>query len=657
MAEVKKMIDITTEKIICVLLKYQEPVTSVQIAKEIGMSSSTVKHNIRFVREFIESTGASLRSIPGKGFQIICSDSQHDELEKMSNDPRNQSYSFDFRKRYILDILFRRNSNYTIQIFADDLGVNRTVISRDLELIRDFLSYFDLHLLVIKNRGVTLHGDEFNKRQAIIFINNQGYEDTEKTEPPVSIDIRIDLRFYHYFIHCYPHQDILIIQRMLKNAEQTLNFNYNDVSFTQMIEYIALTLERIATGNIIHEPNILDKCRISQEQILAAEDLINHALPSYSKSSMTHEYRCLAAQFALNGAYDRASSTIKTDYYEEIARQFLNKLNSIIVNQRILLNESIITDLGLILQKKKLQRSYQMMNGSILIQDIKKNLPSLYGIVMTNSQLLETKLHIKFSENDIAYITMLISNAMEEDLMNFKIALITRKDYNTSKYLQHKIEKNVAYLNSIELYFYDHMDLDFNHYDLVVSTVNAKELERKNCLLISQRVDDQDIHMINQKLSQIQKIKQNIIVSNNLFHEELVCLGFNARNKDEALSKGVEILQENGAVNEYFIENIKARESILPTSIGNGVSIPHEFKKNINQGAISILILDHPVRWSKEDKVDIIFTMALDFNTNTEVNNFFSRFYELISDEAILSRLRQAATKKEIMQILEDIGL
>lgn len=65
--------------------------------------------------------------------------------------------------------------------------------------------------------------------------------------------------------------------------------------------------------------------------------------------------------------------------------------------------------------------------------------------------------------------------------------------------------------------------------------------------------------MINQKLSQIQKIKQNIIVSNNLFHEELVCLGFNARNKDEALSKGVEILQENGAVNEYFIEEYQSK--------------------------------------------------------------------------------------------------
>lgn len=651
------MIDITTEKIICVLLNYQEPITSSQIAKEIGMSSSTVKHNIRFVREFVESTGASLRSIPGKGFQIICNEIQHAELEKLSNDPRNQSYSFDFRKHYILNILFQRNSNYTIQIFADDLGVNRTVISKDLELIRDFLSYFDLHLLVIKNRGVTLHGDEFNKRQAIIFENNRSYEETEKTEAPVSLDIRVDQHFFHYFTHFYPHQDILTIQRMLQTAESTLNFNYNDVSFTQLIEYIALTLERIATGNIIHEPNILDKCRINKEQLLAAEDLINHALPSYSKQSMTHEYRCLAAQFALNGAYDRASSTIKSDYYEEIAQQFLNKLNTIIVNQKILINESIITDLGLILQKKKLQKSYQLISGSVLIQDIKKNLPSLYGIIMANSQLLESKLHIKFSENDIAYITMLISNALEEDLMTFRIALITRKDYNTSKYLQHKIEKNIMYLNSIQLFYYDQMDINLDDYDLVVSTVQAKELDRNNCLLISSRVDDQDINLINNRLSQIQKVKQNIIVSSDLFHENLICLGFNARNKEEALNKGAEILQEYGAVNENFIENIKARESILPTSIGNGVSIPHEFKKNVNQGAISILILDHPVHWSKEDKVDIVFTMALNFETNVEVNNFFSRFYELISDEEVLDHFRHAQTAKEVLQILSDIGL
>ena len=45
------MLDITTEKIIHILLEKDEPITSKQIAKEINMSLSTVKHNMRYVRE------------------------------------------------------------------------------------------------------------------------------------------------------------------------------------------------------------------------------------------------------------------------------------------------------------------------------------------------------------------------------------------------------------------------------------------------------------------------------------------------------------------------------------------------------------------------------------------------------------------------------
>ena len=54
------MLDITTEKIIHILLEKDEPITSKQIAKEINMSLSTVKHNMRYVREYIESCGAEL---------------------------------------------------------------------------------------------------------------------------------------------------------------------------------------------------------------------------------------------------------------------------------------------------------------------------------------------------------------------------------------------------------------------------------------------------------------------------------------------------------------------------------------------------------------------------------------------------------------------
>ena len=652
------MLDITTEKIIHILLEKDEPITSKQIAKEINMSLSTVKHNMRYVREYIESCGAELQLLPRKGFLLQGEEKRLQELANTSNDPRNKAYSFDFRKHYILDILFQRNSNYTVQIFADDLAVGRTIITKDLELIKNWLSYFDLKLSIIKNRGVCLQGNEFNKRQAIIFENNS-YFNEEETQTPMmdGIDYRIDAHFYHYFLHCYPNQDLMMLQKLLLDAETTLKFTYDEISFTQLCEYIALSLIRISTGNIIEEANILNRAKISDLQYEASRTLINTALPFYNKENLTMEYHCLAAQFALNGAYDRASSTIKMDYYEAIAEQFIQKLKSIIVNKKIITNDGLISDLGMLFQKKKLQKSYQMMNGTSFIRDIKKDLPSLYGIVLTNIQPIEQKLHIKFSENDIAYITMLLSNALKDDLFTLRIILVTTKDENTSRYIRQKVSKSLSFLNKISTLHYEQINQIDQEYDLLVSPLPLTDKSEEEYLLISPRFDNQDILLIDERLKQIQKEKQSILVSNNLFHENLIALHYHAKTKDEALAYGSSLLEQHHYVTPEFITNIKVRESILPTSIGNGVSIPHEYKKHLNQGAISVLILDHPIIWAKDEKVDLVFTMALDFTKNSEIGSFFAHFYELIENESLLDRIRQSQDASEVMEVLNEIGL
>ena len=74
------MLDITTEKIIHILLEKDEPITSKQIAKEINMSLSTVKHNMRYVREYIESCGAELQLLPRKGFLLQGEEKRLQEL-------------------------------------------------------------------------------------------------------------------------------------------------------------------------------------------------------------------------------------------------------------------------------------------------------------------------------------------------------------------------------------------------------------------------------------------------------------------------------------------------------------------------------------------------------------------------------------------------
>ena len=204
---------------------------------------------------------------------------------------------------------------------------------------------------------------------------------------------------------------------------------------------------------------------------------------------------------------------------------------------------------------------------------------------------------------------------------------------------------------------YEQINQIDQEYDLLVSPLPLTDKSEEEYLLISPRFDNQDILLIDERLKQIQKENQSILVSNNLFHENLIALHYHAKTKDEALAYGSSLLEQHHYVTPEFITNIKVRESILPTSIGNGVSIPHEYKKHVNQGAISVLILDHPIIWAKDEKVDLVFTMALDFTKNSEIGSFFAHFYELIENESLLDRIRQSQDASEVMEVLNEIGL
>ncbi|MDQ0360827.1 BglG family transcription antiterminator [Breznakia pachnodae] len=651
------MIDALTEKTIRVLLGSDTPVTSKHIANEIGMSVSSIKHNMDYIRKVIQSSGAVLNSVPGKGFWIDAEGSQKKDLEELINQNRDKSYSFAYRRNYILDVLFKHNSNYTIQIFADDLGVGRNIILKDLELIEKWLLYFDLQVIKTRNKGVRVEGGEFNIRQAIMYNNSSRLEEVELVHPrdDERLDYRIDQRFYNYYLEVYPKSDIYRIQELLCQVEKDTDFTYDDVSFVQLIEYITVSLLRVNDGNIIIEKNILNNCRITNKDYTAAKNLLDSEVGNL-QLYLSIEVRCMAAQFVLHGSYDVATSLIKEEYYDEIARNFVERLKGIIVNKTLFINEGLISDIGLFFQKKKMQQSYQMITGNYFRRDIKKQLPSLYGIVLANILPIETKLNIKFTENDITYFVMLIDNAMEDTIYDLKTLLITSYDYNTSKYLENKIKRSIEnisiskVINSEELQTINEQD-----YDLIITTTPV-EIER--ALKISRRVGTPDFTLIEKKVKEIQIEKQEIIVRNyQLFSESLIVSKFSAKRKEDVIEKGCKLLMEQEYVSEGFEDKILQRENITPTSIGNGIAIPHGYRSYVLKSGVAVIRLDHPISWTDDDKVDIVFVIAIDFETQGEVHSFFAQFYELIDDHERVASIRSAKNKTEILEVIDDSGM
>ena len=55
------MIDALTEKCVRALIDEDRPITAKEIANEIGMSVSSVKHNMGYVRQLIDENGGQLK--------------------------------------------------------------------------------------------------------------------------------------------------------------------------------------------------------------------------------------------------------------------------------------------------------------------------------------------------------------------------------------------------------------------------------------------------------------------------------------------------------------------------------------------------------------------------------------------------------------------
>ena len=650
------MIDRMTEKTIRLLLEQKEPITTSVIANEIGVSRSSIKHNLDYVKKTLQKADVLLHSIPGKGVWLSADEPQRKAVLQLLQENSDHSSSYNYRKKYILDVLFEYNSSYTIQLFAEELNVARNVIAKDLEVLEQWLLKFDLKIVKKRNMGIGVEGGEFNIRQAILENNKEFmHEVYGNAAVPEGMDYRISEKFYNYFLEMYDDFDILYLQELLKDVEDDLELTFSDTDYWQLMEYVAVTLRRVRKGNVIVEKNIMNKLNVNNEQYTAAKNLFDTAV-SGLQAYLGLEIRCMAAQFIVfsNHVLD---DEINMEYFDAITREFLEHLKAIVSNKRFVISEGLVHDVSLFIQKKKAQETFAISKRYDFRQDIKHRFPSLYGITLTTIEEVESCLKISFTDDDIAYIVMLINNAIDESDHPINTVFISAADFHTSKYQANKIMRNVENLTiSKILHYEDIRESSITKFELIITTVPL-EL-KKNVLLVSREISDEDIENISRAISE----KQNIEVADldesfHLFDPKLILCDVNVKRKEDVISKGCQLLYEKGYVKKGFEKKIWEREKTTPTSIGNSIAVPHGYKAYVKKSGIVVMRLKRPINWTYEDRIEIVFLMAIDFNTQSEVYNFFQQFYAFIDDRSNIKALKNARDEMEIWEILQQSGI
>lgn len=118
--------------------------------------------------------------------------------------------------------------------------------------------------------------------------------------------------------------------------------------------------------------------------------------------------------------------------------------------------------------------------------------------------------------------------------------------------------------------------------------------------------------------------------------------------KDDILDEMISCLSEEGYVKNEFLLSVYKRESMMTTILKGGIAIPHGSSEFVTKPVISVTKLDTPIAWDGVNMVDLIFVLALDEKSK----KYFEQLYRIISDEFMISALRECQNPAEIEKIL-----
>lgn len=120
---------------------------------------------------------------------------------------------------------------------------------------------------------------------------------------------------------------------------------------------------------------------------------------------------------------------------------------------------------------------------------------------------------------------------------------------------------------------------------------------------------------------------------------EMVQLKARASDKKDAIRQAGELLVQGKCVESAYVDGMLAREEIMSTYLGNGVSIPHgqyDDLSLIHRTGISVLQVPQGVEWEPGEIAYLIIGIAASSDEHVGV---LARLAEVIEDEETTQQL------------------
>lgn len=594
--------------------------TGSYLSQQLGVSSRTIRSDIKLLQEALMPYGVEIVSSPGKGYRFENFENlivvEHDLFKSDTNNLENSNE----RVNYIICRLLENTFSDTVVTqsdLADEMFISLSTLKSHLNEVKSILERYDLKIVQYKNKGIKISGDEIKLRYCI------------------SEHLNIhDINMFYQKI--FSNINLLSLDKIIKKVLSEKNLQLPDDAKENLCIHTAIAIQRAKLNKSVSYPASIANRIESTFEYTVAKEIVEQILVmikiDLSYAEVYYIAQCLLASkkiFDIGETKDKAHvknlvNIILKEIHEKLSIDFTN-------------DEFLLDGLTLHLNIALTRVHFQMNIRNELLETIKNDYPLAFQMGVIAGKVVEKYDKIKINENEIGYIALhfgaaISRNGIKETLQSKKIIIVCSSGLGMSVLLKAKIEE--YFHNRINIVKilpgYEVTDEIVENVDFVLTTIPLKNIKSDKIIRINRMLQKEDIEEIENRIFKKAIINKKEIT--RFFTEDNFYVNKDFNSKEQCINFLTNEAIKKGLMTELTKKSVFEREEMSSTEIGYLAAIPHPLYNEQGKSFVSILVLDKPLIWD-EFLVQVVFLLNITQNKSNLWETMFLNLFNYIKEK------------------------
>ena len=590
------MNNINEENRLCKILEIIELsnlTTAQSIADKLGVSTKTVKNEIRELNRLLNSY-ALIELKQGRYVLYIIDQENFEKIRLGLSRQDNFFNSQNNRMAYIVNKLMRSETPYLTDDLAEEMNVGRTTFIGDLKKLRKNIEKYNLQIIGKTNKGLFLEGTEIDIRMCIldyfyIPIYKDYKIDTDIVEWISSLCRKNSLgnSLIDHFIKFFT----VMIDRLLNGYEiKALDEDYIQLKSTTTFEFVNKILDEVEKRLHIKIPE--------NERIFMVLPIISMRTPINSKGIKGIDVSDEAIELVndiINLIKKQMNITIMPgDFLDEFVYHMFFMINRV---------------------------KFGINIKNSILEDIEEKYPVSYKMAELSKYLVEDKLKKEVSKDEVGFMAMYFGVFIEESSYKknkiYKVAVICGTGVLTARIISSQLKKILSTESQIDIYSSGEVNEEvLNRYDLVCSTYKLDFSIATPLIYMKEIFDEYEFRKQIEQTKYMEKLEVPLlqgldsILLSILDEEKFFVLDPNiSYNKN--INYMVDSLYKNGYVDEGFKERLRLREENSTMVFDKYIAIPHVINYKSSNIVLALGVLEENLSVEKDRNVRLVFLLGI----------------------------------------------